>query len=88
MSACLERIRPVLRLAALLTLAGGAALAQDCGCNPLPAEGIYGKAEPVTLSHVGGRAEACPTQLRLRAKRVDAPDMNVILTEWLGANCE
>lgn len=66
-------------LSVAVILWAGAALAEGCGCNPLPSEGVYGTSEPLTLSYVDGDAAACPTQMRIQAKRFDGPDVDVIL---------
>ncbi|WP_272006304.1 hypothetical protein [Roseovarius sp. ZX-A-9] len=73
-----------------LHLWGGAAVAQGCGCNPLPSEGTYGKTDPFTLTHLDGDESTCPTQIRLQAKRRGAPDIDVPLfcqpekAAWIG----
>lgn len=66
-------------LAGAFLFGTGAALAQGCGCNPLPSEGVYGTADPFTLTHLDGDKDTCPTQIRVQARRRGAPDVDVIL---------
>ncbi len=64
----------------------GAAAAQSCGCNPLPSEGIYGGPVPLTLTHLDGDDETCPTRVRVHLPRQGAPDINVVLHCQPGEN--
>lgn len=52
-----------------------------CGCNPLPVAGTYSGPVNFELSHEGGNANACPTQLRIRSpERHRGPKVNAVLT--------
>lgn len=50
-----------------------------CACNILPFEGRYDGTAGLTLTHVDGDVDNCPTQIRIQAPRQDAPDVDVIL---------